>query len=353
MCRFPARTAAFVVVGGALMWFAASNVSSLRAAGDGIATLALVPAVLGLALSGTAICNRGQLNVVAHRAVGLTPSAGEMTRTAAMGFAATKVVKSAGLSGLAVFVRDGRRRGHPAASVTAACGLAAAASFAALGVLMAATVAVLAVTAKLSSWWLVAGCGYAAGAVAIGITGVAVVRRPGALVWISDRLPRRRRRSRSSQESSADAVIASVHAVGAAMRDGRSRRRLLVHAVGSKVLGVVMLQTAVAAVGIGVGVPAIVVIYTTALAAACASLIPGGVGVVEASMSTMLIARGVRPGAALTAVALFRIFDMWIPLSVGLVCARRQLRRDDPEVAAEAEPIALDADDPAVLVTMA
>jgi uncharacterized membrane protein YbhN (UPF0104 family) len=343
---------AFLVVGGAVTWFAASNLSSLRAAGAGMATLALVPAVLGLVLSGTAIWNRGQLNVVAHRAVGLTPSTGEMTRTAAMGFAATKVVKSAGLSGLAVFVRDGRRRGDPAAAVTAACGLAAAASFASLGVLMAVTVGVLAVTGKLSSWWLVAGSGYTGCALAIGVAAVAVVRRPAALVWIADRLPPRRRRSTRSPDSRAHAVVSSLHGLGAAMRDGRARRRLLLHAVGSKLLGIVMLQAAATAVGIRVGVPTIVVIYTTALAAACASLIPGGVGVVEASMSTMLIARGVGPSEALTAVALFRVFDMWIPLSVGLVFARRQLRRDDPAVPAEVEPIAVTTDDEPVLVTM-
>jgi hypothetical protein len=53
----------------------------------------------------------------------------------------------------------------------------------------------------------------------------------------------------------------------------------------------------------------------------------------------MLIAHGVSLGIALTAVALFRAFDMWIPLGVGLAVARRRPPAlDDPDMSTVLEP---------------
>ena len=102
-----AFAAAFVVTNGE------SAASLVRGAGSINFTLALV----GLCCSALAMGNRGLLNRAAHRAVGIDAGVGAMTHTAAVGFAAQKMIKSAGAVGLAVFLRHGKRRGHAPCAV--------------------------------------------------------------------------------------------------------------------------------------------------------------------------------------------------------------------------------------------
>ena len=47
-------------------------------------------------------------------------------------------------------------------------------------------------------------------------------------------------------------------------------------------------------------------------------LTPGGLGIVEASLSGLLILAGVRPGYALLATLAYRVVSYWLPLLAGL-----------------------------------
>jgi uncharacterized membrane protein YbhN (UPF0104 family) len=105
-------------------------------------------------------------------------------------------------------------------------------------------------------------------------------------------------------------------------------RELLFHAVLSKVLGALALTAAIAAVGLPVSAAGALIIYATALAASLLTIVPGGIGTVEASTTALLIGAGATAGGAALAVALFRLFDLWLPVLTGAAVARRDARRE-------------------------
>lgn len=314
-------------------WFVATHASAAAASWRGVASADPLLLAAGVLCSLLAIVNRGMMNHAAHQAVGLDAGVAEMTRTAAVGFSAQKVVKSAGVIGLAVFVRHGARRGHAPGSVAAACALTAAASFGALGVLLAATIVVLAATGSLTSWWIVAAAAFAVYALAVGVAAFAAVRSRGLArrLWAAGqraavRTPLVRRRC-SGTAPFPDELFDAIE-------DARSRpgatRRMVGHAVASKCLGAGMLGTAAAAAGLSVTLATALVIYATALAASIVSIVPSGVGTVEASTASLLVASGATVGSAALAVALFRLLDTGVPLLAGAVLSRRDLRPPEP-----------------------
>jgi uncharacterized membrane protein YbhN (UPF0104 family) len=271
------------------------------------------------------------LNRAAHRAVGLDAGVGAMTHTAAVGFAAQKMVKSAGTVGLLVFLRHGKRRGHAPCAVAAACLLTASASFVAMGVLVGTALLVMAATGQLTGWWLAAGVAFVIYALVAAPLFVLIVRDRRAAhmawrggQWIRRRLPWRKHRGASDAEF----PTALLDAVAEARTRPRAMRDLLLHAVVSKVLGALALAAAIMAVGLPITAAGALVIYATALAASLLTIVPGGIGTVEASTTALLIGAGATAGAAALAVALFRLFDLWLPVLTGAAVARRDSRRE-------------------------
>src|ERR671912_1293697 len=101
-----------VVIGAFAVAFAIGNRGSAGSLFSGAGSIDVSVAIVGLVCSALAIGNRGLLNRAAHRAVGLDAGVGAMTHTAAVGFAAQKMIKSAGAVGLAGFLRPRKRPGH-------------------------------------------------------------------------------------------------------------------------------------------------------------------------------------------------------------------------------------------------
>lgn len=283
-------------------------------------------AMVGLFLSAAAVVNRGLLNRAAHHAVGLCAGVGAMTQTAAVGFAAQKMVKSAGAAGLAVFVRDGRSRGHAPGTVAAACVLAAVSSFVALGVLLVSTIVLLAITDQLTGWWIAAAGGFGLYATGASIVAFAALRRRESAVraWgrAASRWSRIRRRPRPVDADTRvpDAIF---DALDASRSNGPAVRLLLFHGIASKVLGAAMLVVAVAAVGLPVSPVGAVIVYATALGASMVTIVPGGFGAVEGSATALLVASGAPVPSAALAVLVFRCFDLLVPVAVGAAAARR------------------------------
>ncbi len=326
-------TVGALVVAAFASAFVAGNVGFVKQLVAGATSIDPRVAVLGIACSGLAIANRGALNRCAHRAVGLDVGVGAMTHTAAVGFAAQKLVRSAGAVGLAVFVRHGRRRGHASGPVAAACLLTAGASFAALGILLGLVVAVLAVGDRLTGWWIAAAIGFTLYSTLVALVVVVVVRsrRVAMSSWaLGQRMRRRMRRRRTTDRADAAFPTELFDAIGAARARRDVMGHLVFHAVVSKLLGAMMLAAAILSVGLPVGANEALVIYATALAASMLTIVPGGVGTVEVSTAALLMAAGASAGAAAVAVALFRLFDLWLPLLTGLVLARGELERPDP-----------------------
>jgi glycosyltransferase 2 family protein len=319
------------VVAAFALAFAIGNGASARSLASGVGSIDVTVALVGLGCSALAMGNRGLLNRAAHRAVGLDAGVGAMTHTAAVGFAAQKMIKSAGAVGLVVFLRHGKRRGHAPCAVAAACLLTASASFVAMGVLLGAALVVLAVTGQLTGWWLAAGVAFAVYVLILAPIAVLIVRNRRAAHWAwrgGQRIRRRLPWCKNRDASDAQFPTALLDAVADARTRPRAMRDLLLHAVVSKVLGALALAAAIMAVGLPITAAGALVIYATALAASLLTIVPGGIGTVEASTTAMLIGAGATAGAAALAVALFRLFDLWLPVLTGAAVARRDARRD-------------------------
>ena len=324
------RLLVVVALGVAAISFVVGHGATLRWLVDGIGTIDPLIALIGLGCSGIAIVNRGMLNRAAHQAVGLDPGVGAMTQTAAVGFAAQKMVKSAGAVGLAVFVRHGKRRGHAAGEVAAACALTAAASFAALGVLLSTAIVVLAITGRLTGWWVAAAAGFAVYTLLVVVVTAVIARSRPAAEWLwrgGQRVRRRVRRRARPDRPDAPFPTDMFDAIATARRRPDAMRRMFVHAIASKALGAFMLTAAIAAVGLPISAHGALVIYATALAASMVTIIPGGFGTVEGSTAALLLAAGATAGSAGLAVALFRLFDLWLPVLTGAAVARGDISR--------------------------
>jgi uncharacterized protein (TIRG00374 family) len=79
--------------------------------------------------------------------------------------------------------------------------------------------------------------------------------------------------------------------------------------------------------------------YAAAGIVALFPLTPGGLGIVEASLSGLLILAGVRPGYALLATLAYRVLSYWLPLVAGLpayLLFRRRYGRPVPQRATPA-----------------
>lgn len=329
-----------IALGGCTL-FVVVNGPTVTTVVRGLSDIAPRPAIAGVIFSLAAIFNRGLLNRAAHESMGLGIAPLAMTRTTAVGFGANKVVKSAGVSGLAVFLRSGRRRGFEGPKVVAACVLTAVAAYLALGVLLVATLVLLALTGDLTGWWIAAGVAfgaYTAAAVTVALAAWRsrnVARRLARRgLRIRDRL--RRRSGTGPTDDLIDELYDSLALIGS---EGHAVRRVLTHAVLSKALGVLMLMSAATAVGFPLGPKTAMVIYAATLGASLVAFLPGGIGVVEASATALLIAGGAAASVAVLAVALYRVLDVWLPVAVGLLLGRSELRTAAAAPTVVLEPI--------------
>lgn len=77
------------------------------------------------------------------------------------------------------------------------------------------------------------------------------------------------------------------------------------------------LAASVAAFGGGVAVVTVAVVYLAGGAIGAAAPTPGGLGAVEAALSTGLVAAGMSGASAVSAVLLFRVATFWLPIPLG------------------------------------
>ncbi len=114
-----------------------------------------------------------------------------------------------------------------------------------------------------------------------------------------------------------DRVVAQRDAVAAAF-EGHWGRALGL-AAGNRMLDYSALVASVYAVG-GQARPAMVLLaYVLSLALALVPITPGGLGFVEAGLTSILVLAGVSADAAVLATLLYRTFQFWLPIPIGLL----------------------------------
>lgn len=286
------------------------------------------PFLVAVALSVVGVVNRAGQYRAAHRVAGASTTLRPMLRISAASYALNKVVKTGGVGGVALFVRHGRRRGHPAGSVVAACIINSLGNQLGMLVLTTGALAALMLRGSAPGAWTLA----AAGAVLVLLAGLAVTATVGLRSEAAARrwypvpfvlLSRVAARLGMSGPPSPDPehLDRFFEMVGTLRRDPRSSLPVLAHAVAAKLIGATVLAIALLAVGAGVSPGSVLVVYVLALAAAATTILPGGLGAVEATMTLTLTGYGVPTSTALAGTIVFRLLDLWVPVVIGLIAA--------------------------------
>ena len=174
--RSPLRPWLIVVAAIVATGFVSTNLDTFISMGAALGTASPQHVVAGICISIVAMTNRGLLSHAAHRSVGLSADPVAISRTAAVAFAANKILTSGGASGLAVFLRHGRRNGQPRGTVAASCLVTAVASAVAMGAVLASVLLILSWSGQLSGWWLAAAIGFGVYAAAMIAVGTLVLR---------------------------------------------------------------------------------------------------------------------------------------------------------------------------------
>ena len=118
-----------------------------------------------------------------------------------------------------------------------------------------------------------------------------------------------------------DAIAAGVHRVAdrlrALVQDRRVAGRAILWATVNWILDATALWIFVAAFGHRVGIDALIVSYGLANVLAAIPITPGGLGVVEATLTSMLVGFGTPRGIAILGVVGYRLVNFWLPIPVG------------------------------------
>ncbi|MEV4512633.1 lysylphosphatidylglycerol synthase domain-containing protein [Dactylosporangium sp. NPDC049525] len=228
------------------------------------------------------------------------------------------VVKSSGLAGLTLFLRDARQRNLPVARVSVGYVLAACMAEGAFAVTLAAGTGLVLASGAMDRVELVAVAAF------VGLLGVraglagALLRSRAAFVGVCsaparwrDRLLRRPARAYGVGAGELyDAVLLLRRQPAGALAP-------FGFALCVDVFGVALLCAALAAVGGGVRPGVALVAYAISAVFGTVGFMPGGLGFVEVSSAALLASSGVPLGVAAAAVVVFRAWDFWLPLAVG------------------------------------
>jgi hypothetical protein len=124
-------------------------------------------------------------------------------------------------------------------------------------------------------------------------------------------------RRRTTSETVASRVIAERNQVAAAL--DKRWIRALSSAAASRMADYAVLVASLAAVGARVRPSLVLIAYVAAMALAMIPLTPGGVGIVEAGLTGLLVVAGVPSDQAVVGTLLYRLASFWFPIPVGLV----------------------------------
>ncbi|MDP9340505.1 MAG: YbhN family protein [Actinomycetota bacterium] len=196
------------------------------------------------------------------------------------------------------------------------------------------------------------GTAAAAGAVVIGGFGLSVL----ALTKGEERAARSMRFvARHAPFLDEDKMDALIHRLAARLVMLLADRRLLLSAVGwaaaNWLLDAASLEVFVWAFGRRPGVVGLLVSYGLANVLAAIPITPGGLGIVEAVLTSTLVGFGTARGIAILGVISYRLVSFWLPIPVGGIAylslrARLAARERREELARLAKDAALAADRP-------
>lgn len=279
-----------------------------------------LPAAM-IALEAASFLAYAELTLNLLRGQGQDPPRGLVQRSTVVGASLGKTLPGGTTTALAVLVATLRRAGVDGAAATVALGSA--------GAISSATLAMLVPIAAITSM-----AGGHVGGVTLGalVTAAVIVsivaalplaaRSPeglgGAIESLVRRAVPRRLQHRLVPQRVGDAVRAALRNV----QQLTSQPRLLVvtasWAAANWLLDAAVLATVAITLGAGTPLTSLLLVYVLGQLAAAVPLTPGGVGVVEATMTAAFVAAGAPAAAATVTVLGWRLVSHWLPIVVGV-----------------------------------
>jgi uncharacterized protein (TIRG00374 family) len=233
--------------------------------------------------------------------------------------AASRIIPGGAASGAVVQARMLIRSGHPAGAVSAvlsATGLLTTGVLLALPVIAVPAVLLGAPLAHQLEVGLVVSLVIAVLLVGLGLALLRsdrLVRLIGKLAGRLLHLVRRQvdpARAEARFLAERDQVAAAFH--------GRWLQALGC-AVGNRMFDYATLVAALMAVGAQARPSLVLVAYVASIALALVPITPGGLGIVEAGLTTLLVLAGVTADQAIVGTLLYRLASYWLPIPVGAV----------------------------------
>jgi uncharacterized membrane protein YbhN (UPF0104 family) len=233
------------------------------------------------------------------------------------GNAATRIIPGGAASGGVVQARMLIRSGQPPGAVGTALGAAGLLSTAVLLALPVLTIPAVIIGPPLSQrlqLGLVVSLVLAVVMVAVGLALLRWDRLVGAVARAIGRVAHGVRR-RLDPAVVAGALVAERNQIAAAFQ-GRWAKALA-GAAGNRVLDYSALVAALVAVGAEARPSLVLVAYVGALALGMIPITPGGLGFVEAGLTTLLVLAGVDADQAVVGTLLYRLVSFWLPIPAG------------------------------------
>jgi putative heme transporter len=264
----------------------------------------------------------GELLLVVLRGPGERAPRNLIQRSTVVGASLGKTMPGGSVTAMAITATTLRAQGMSGARVTAGLAVAGVVSWAVLGLLLPVG-AVLALIGGQAGAIALGAVALAAAAVVAGAFVPVALRRPERAGGLVERVigSIARGRIRRWVEPAKIGSLVSTGIAGAAELVG-NRRALAAGgawAIANWLLDFGVFVTLAAAIGGETPLLPLLLIYVIGQLLAAIPITPGGVGIVEATMTGMLVAAGAPAGEATAAVLGWRLVSHWLPIVVGLL----------------------------------
>lgn len=280
-----------------------------------------LPSVL-LVLEAGSFWAYGELLLVAVRGAGERPPRNLIQRATVVGASLGKTMPGGSATAMAMIVATLRPHGLSGARVTAGLAAAGAVSWATLSLLVPVG-AVLAVIGGQTGAMALGAVVFAAGAIVVAAFVPVALRRPeraGALVeHVVASIARGRVRRWVDPAKLGSLVSTGIASAAQLVRNRRAVAAAGAWALANWLLDFMVLLTLTASIGGETALLPLLLVYVVGQLLAAVPITPGGVGVVEATMTGMLVAAGAPAGEAIAAVLGYRLVSHWLPIVVGLL----------------------------------
>jgi phosphatidylglycerol lysyltransferase len=282
--------------------------------------------VAAVAIQGLFVLNLARFFVTAFRATGLRARTPRFVLLTSASYLINLVSKTSGLGGLTIYVREAMRNKDPVGRVSAAYLVTYIFGYAVFYLALLLALAFLMVRGSLNAAEATAAGVIAVAGLTFALLLVAAMRSAdafeGFLLWMTRGVNRAARLVGRAELISSAMMRREAREIYGAIKDMRrhpgSFVAPLMHAVGVELLSALLLFVVARALHVNIDLEIAFVGYVLSLLFSMIAFTPAGIGLVEASLSVLLISFGVPQTKAIAVALTYRFFDFWLPVFIGV-----------------------------------